>query len=269
MDKQDIQTLLGLAGSVLERDLETYIPTAIISNETALASLEKYGAAPLFYRAQLMTKFIEQFLKYTRDQGSSHVFINDQELGAVAFFDLGTPTEPKWGRHRAFLALEKEPAYIALLSKADSRMDQQTLIDFIEDWMDNIQFFNAAGEVIDVHDAIKNIRRLKIKVNGESNSDHGNYAQSRSTLEEVELQAGEQPPPAYFIFSCTPYPGLGSRDFLCSLRANASKDAFTLMYRITRQSAIEHEIVQEFCQTISAGLTEEHKVTIGKFTYQN
>lgn len=269
MDKQDIQTLLGLAGSVLDRDLQTHIPTAIISNETSLESLEKYGASPLFYRANLGTKFIEQFLNYTREQGSSHVFINEESFGAIAFFDLGTSAEPKWGYHKAYLSLKKEPAYRALLSNADQRMDQQTLIDFIEDWMENIQFHDTDGKEINSTDAIKNIRRLKIKVNGESNQDQGNYAQSRSTLEEVELQAGEQPPPAYFIFSCTPYPGLGVRDFVCSLRANAQKDGFTLTYRILKQSAIDHEIVQEFCQTITDGLTADHKVTIGTFSYQN
>lgn len=269
MDKQDIQTLLGLAGSVLDRDLQTHIPTAIISKETSLESLEKYEAAPLFYRAKLATKFIEQFLNYTREQGPSHVFIDEEQFGAVAFFDLGTPTEPKWGHHKAFLSIHKEPAYRALLSNADVRLEQQELIDFIEDWMENIQFHDVDGEEISSTDAIKNIRRLKIKVNGESNQDQGNYAQSRSTLEEVELQAGDQPPPAYFIFSCTPYPGLGLRDFVCSLRANAQKDGFTLTYRIIKQSAIEHEIVQEFCKTISDGLTEDHKVTIGTFVYQN
>jgi uncharacterized protein YfdQ (DUF2303 family) len=269
MDRLDIQTILGLAGSVLDRDLETYVPSAIISNETELTSLEYLGAAPLFYRAMLSTKYIEQFLNYTREQASSHVFINEENFGAVAFYDLGTPAEPKWGHHKAGLSLEKEPAYAALLKRSDVQMDQQSIIDFIEDWMENIQFHDVDGEDISSTDAIKNIRRLKIKVSGESNQDQGNYAQSRSTLEEVELQAGEVPPPAYFIFSCIPYPDLGMRDFVCSLRANAKKEGFTLAFRIIKQSAIEHEIVQEFCKKISDGLTAEHKVTIGKFSYQN
>lgn len=146
-------------------------------------------------------------------------------------------------------------------------LKQQDFIDFIEDFGGDISFYWDNGDNTKRFEtadkAIRILRRLKVNANAQKEQTAGNFAQSLSTLEQIEIKAGQEELPAGFIFNTEPYEGFGERPFYCQLRAASDDKDVKLKYRIVRFEKEKEQIADEFRQLITLEIKPETKVYIG------
>ncbi len=209
MDSTAIQEIQKLAlSAVASETLTAHVPgTAVaIPVDWKLQTIEHLQSSPDHFRGHFTTTTLAEFIAYANQHGSADtgVFIDPDSMTAAAIIDLGNHAAPEWGKHRASATLKRTPAYAALLKSADETLQQQAFIDFIEDWADHIHFYFKNGDVIDAATAVKTLRRLKVNANAQQEQTVGNFAASRSALETVEINAGQEELPAGFRFHVAP-----------------------------------------------------------------
>lgn len=266
MDANLVSEIVALAQQSMVHE-ETYVPAMVLSEKCEIKSLEHLLSAPAHFRATLGTRFTDQFTSYVNENltDNTHVFVDSESLSATAIFDMGDQGEPMWGHHRATVKITQEPEYKAVISNNTTPMTQVDLVNFVEDWSSNIQFY-AGDDLLDLKDAINRIRRIKVNVNNESTSTQGDFNQSRSALENIEVQSDGNTLPDGFKFTCKPYEDLPEKTINCKLRAHTG-EKLQLSYRIVGASALDKELTNDFCFLIASEL-KDATVTIGTMTYQ-
>lgn len=273
MDSTAIQEIKKLALAALAcEDLHRFATNAtILPKDWQLESLERFSTTPEFFRGHFTTTTMAEFIAYANQHGSADtgVFIDPDSMTAAAIIDLGNHAAPEWGKHRASATLKRTPAYAALLKSADETLQQQAFIDFIEDWADHIHFYFKDGDVTDAATAVKTLRRLKVNANAQQEQTVGNFAASRSALETVEINAGQEELPDGFRFHVAPYEGFDRHIFNCQLRAVSDDKAVKLKYRIGQLETIKEAIANEFRDRIKTGITEPGvSIFLGQMAYQ-
>ncbi|WP_026601451.1 DUF2303 family protein [Methylomonas sp. 11b] len=272
MDASAIKTISAL--SVVESQINTLSAldynVALLPENYKLEGLEKFGNAPIRFRGNYKTTLIDEYIKYVNDHGTpdSTVFVDETTMTSKAIMDLGRPDQPLWGSHKAELSLIKTPEYQAILQYDNTKLEQQALIDFAEDWADNISFFDNQEQRLDFRKTINTLRKLKINANAESEQTVGNYAAARSTLEQVEIKAGQEELPAYFTFHCIPYEGFPLVLFTCQLRAINDQKQVVIKYRIMQLPVKQTEIANCFKDLLQGDIDAEGVETyLGTMNY--
>lgn len=274
MDKTAIQeisrlTTAALAGAgPLNNDSAIVIPDGY-----KLQSLEHLQPAPDHFKAKFTTTILSEFADYINMHGTAFtgVFIDHQAMMAQAIIDLGNQDLPLWGKHRADIELQKTPAYEMLLKLNNAPLPQQAIIDFAEDWIGNIKFFfDDEKREESFAQTIKTLRRLKINANASNEQNVGNFNNSRSALESIEIKAGQDELPAGFWFEVIPYEGFDSVVFTCQLRAVHDDKNVTLKYRIGQLEMITETIARQFREKLINGIKADlnANIFIGKMAYQ-
>ena len=87
-----------------------------------------------------------QYVKAHAEEGAC-VFVNADEMQAVAVLNMGTPETPGHTDNRAKFVLKRTAAYSALREVAGNGMGQQRAAEFLEDWTEHIKCFNDEGVV--------------------------------------------------------------------------------------------------------------------------
>lgn len=267
MDKSAIEQISSLATAAATNQ---FLNGAIITQkDQQLVSLEHLQDQPNSFKGQFKTSLLTEFNEYVNKNADyrSSVFIDHDNMTATAIMDLGDGNEPHWGRHKASIHLKDTPTYQAVKANNDRLLKQQDFIDFVEDFSGNISFFwdNGDGtkrfETADKTTRI--LRRLKVTGNAEKEQVASNYAQSLSTLEQIEIKAGQEELPAGFVFTTQPYEGFADRSLFCQLRAASDEKEVKLKYRIMRFEKEKEEIAGEFRTLITAEISTTTQVYIG------
>ena len=240
----------------------------VISDAASVATLEHLLPQPTHFRAQFETGIVDEFVGYINKFKGADIFIDHDKLEADAIFDMGDPVDPEWGHHRAIIKLSKTSDYIALVRGDKARLSQQDMIDFIEDWAENFQFYKADKTKISTANAIALFRKVTIKVNAESTTSQGDFSGIVSAMEGIEINSDGDTLPAFFDFNFVTIVGFDERLVRCGIRAHADTKP-TLSYRAIGLDKLTQDIAKEFSDRIATSLGKESAITIGTILYQN
>lgn len=242
-------------------------PTTIVLPKThELVDLERFQPHRRRFRGSLVTAAITDFVDYVKRHPGGQAFVDGDDFNAVAFFNLGKAddAEPGHADHTATLQLKTTAPYRALLQLASLKFDQRGMIDFIEDWSDNLGAYDAAGESVLTSRALAAIRQVSIKQTRDTDNVEGDFHKSRSTLEQVEAKS-ELGLPAGFFFRCEPYLGLPMREFRLRLAVLTGGDKPVLTLRPIRLEAEQEYMAQDFLELLRERIGDSAVVTIGSF----
>ena len=219
-------------------------PSVVIPNSSKLLDIEFLQKTPNRLKAKFDTRYIEQLALYLDDKKDTETsaYIDEESMTAVVILDGGTISSPDWGDNTATLKLKQTEAFKAVRNLSQRSSSQQTLIDFIEDWHENIVFYASDDSVIEIPAAITAIRKMEVK----------NHKETSSELE--------------FVFTCVPYEGLGTISMECSIRLVSVNDTPHFSIRVKAQEKIIKDISEDFKQVVGNALAVA-KTYIGTINY--
>lgn len=249
-DKEAINALqegeaISAAAEALNTSCDTHDLVALPS-DYKLNNLEQFKLLRRRARGTMNTQAIDAFVEYSKghaEPGAS-VFINAEEMSATAVLNLGTPVAPGHADNRAKLTLKRTAAYHALTCMATgSGHKQATIAEFLEDWPENIQCHNDAGEIT-LPKAIAAVRKLTIESIRKLENSEQQLSASRSAFESVQATSVE-PLPTAILFHCQPYADLKDRTFALRLNVHTGGDKPTISLRIIKAEQHAEDIANE------------------------
>ena len=274
MEKEAIQHLEDNA--VIDQINTTLDPetTGVIAlpESARLEDLEKYGDQRRRFRGTFATNDPKAFTNYCVTNSdapdiTSACFVDGDQMSALAIMDLGTVHTPLHAEHRAGLSLQKTAAFKALLGIEGERLSQKDAAEWLEDWTPHLSALvsgEGGYEPCAITKAIAAVRRVTLQTKSEQEHADSDYGASRSTMESVEASSREQPLPAFFEFTCTPYQGLTERTFRMrvSLITSAAEPQFRL--RMVQAEQEHEEMADEFADLVRQEIGGVMSVTIGR-----
>lgn len=273
MDAAAIDRIGALAIAAADSNkLGTPTPAIVLGDK--VHTLEHLQDGRSRFRGTLKTNSLADFIGYVkRDHGRgpddrASGFIDATALAATAFFNLGDHQSPGHADHLAQLKLDQTAAYRAVLSVDGKRVDQKSLAEWIEEWGTQIDVADDNGEPLSLSLAIGAIRSVKVKATAESTTTVGNFAQTRTAMEDIEARAsGLANLPGRLKFRFTPALGLSEQtaDLRLSLIANPEEKP-TFALRWIGREQVQEAIAQDFKRALFEEIGEAAVLTIGTFT---
>lgn len=273
-------TTLTAHGHVIPEELRDRVA---VLPDGSLADIEKYQLLRQRYRGLFQTHSLADFVAYVlRAKGeqdapdSAEGFVEIQRaLSATVFFNLGSLAAPGHGDWRAVLALQQQPAYVALLAINGQRRSQKQIVEFLEDWAANVAGYNdtigEGGEVtgsshVSFARLLSAVRNIKIDRSSSAVSDERQYAATQSVLESVEASSSAGLPD-YLVFTVEPYLGLSARRFVLRLSILSADPGEKpgLLLRIVGLQAEQEAIAQEFKGVLTEQLGTAVPLVLGEF----
>ncbi|BBW91843.1 hypothetical protein PS1M3_19300 [Pseudoalteromonas sp. PS1M3] len=268
LDKKALEHIAESANipDLIEQVKGTKNPLAVLPSSFELQSLEQFMPNRTSYRGTMETNSVADFFSYCKDyaEEGSKCFVDDS-MAAVTIFDMGTESAPKHMKHKSILTLKKMSAYKELLSNVGSRMSQKDLSDFIEDLGDYMAINSTTESAMTIAQAAQAVKSVTIEQIKKSSSVVGDFDESQEDLHSIGAK-NKDSLPAYIRFSCTPYSGLLSREFIVrvSIMTGYEKPIFNL--RIIKHEQHIEEMAEEFKSLVIEGLeSTEIKTFIGSF----
>lgn len=271
IDKEAITKLQ--AGAAIEQanlampsDLDHCIA---LPEEFSVHDLEKQFKYRRRARGQYQTPYIASLCEYisTHAESGATVFVDPARMQAQAVLNLGSPDLPGHADNLANLALTRTAAYTALQSVANGAgQKQQTIAEFLEDWVGSIQCFNEAGTIAAPR-AVAAVRKITVEALRKQESEEQSLSATRGVLESVSASSTE-PLPTTIYFKCQPYAELTERNFVLRLGILTGDKAPAITLRVIKPEEHAEQMAQELVQLISAGLPRDEEpipVVIGSY----
>ncbi|WP_438863793.1 DUF2303 family protein [Neptunicella sp.] len=256
--------------SGVQQDSE--VPAAVaLPDNFKLVDIEQYLPTRTRFRGNYKTLDIQSFAEYCGDNAkesvptATQIFINEKAMQATAIFNIGDIGTPGHCDHTSQLELPKSAAYKTLLDTVNSRIDQQSFSDWLEDWGGNISVIGLSGETMPLALAVNAVRKISVERAREIESTVGQFENSASVSERVAAK-NKDDLPAYITFTCSPYHGLIERQIKVRVSLLTSRDdpAFTL--RIIAAEELDEQIANEFKElVITKTKALKCSVYLGKF----
>lgn len=266
-------------------NVPTFIPQLAVPNGITLQSAEKFQPGRSRFRGKYATSTIAEFNAYTKARheaatasgsnaspagtGSTSAFVNADDASAIAYFNLGTPSNPGHADDVAVLSLKNTAAYAALLSINGKQLKQRQLAEFLEDWFDaTTPIYPDASPTAppaSLSAAIAAIRDITIASKSEQNSVQGDLNASRSALEEIEARSKKQLPTSFY-FEAAPYDGFLPRVFTLRLAVLPQEKDPLLVLRIVGLADVAEKIGKEFEDKVRYGVPAGVDVYRGSYT---
>ena len=253
MQKESIQLLQQ--AEVLRHAIEQSVnvnvqrPDIVLPEGYKIESLEDCMPHLRHYRMNYVTRSLEDFAEYAKKfaMPDSTIFINESQMEAKLFVDIGSPDAPLHKKHTANLALKKSAAFLALLSiSASSRIDQKTLAEFISDHADIISGRSFNEIVMTASEMAKAVRHITIDKVKKLTSVVGAASGSLSSLEKFEA-TGEFEIPHIIKFTCEPYLGLPEQTFMLIINIEpGDNDKPRINVRLHNQDGLPEIFAQQF-----------------------
>ena len=231
--------------------------------------LEKYLPNRRRARGTMTTPSLSSFAGYTKEHADENatVFIDADELKAVAVLNMGMPSAPGHTDNRAVLAPRATAAYMALKAITGHGRSQKDVAEFLEDWAGHIECFRE-NESVAPNKAIAAIRSVTIEAMRKLENAEQQLSASRSTFESVSATS-TQPLPTHIYFKCQPYADLSERNFVLRLGVLTASDKPSIVLRIVKKEEHDEEMAQELATKVRqaiAGDGDEIAVVIGSYT---
>jgi uncharacterized protein YfdQ (DUF2303 family) len=265
MDHQAIDKIQQLVHAAMIGNPGTDVPTLLVPDGYSLESLEKYQENPSRFRGTFSTESIEDYGNYVNAEDEARVFVDVDAMRAAAFFDLGNPSAPGHGEHRAYLKLEATGAYVACLAAHDSSFAQKELAHWIEDWHHCITGIDSNGEDLTAKQLANAVRKIEIKATSERSHEDGDWNTKRSGMDALDASAGDATPDI-IRFHCVPYEGLAFRTFEMRVSILTDEIKPKLKLRIIGLETAQEEMAKEFKQVLADELEESATLLLGSFS---
>lgn len=235
-----------------------------------LHDLERFLPNRLRFRGQFTTNSVADFTQYVKDNVGGQGFIraDSDGLESTVFFNLGDPEVPGHADWTAKLAMERTPAFDALLDFCNQPQTQREVIDFIEDWSHLLSAWKQGdgedSEPISLTKAVAAIRKVKIKAQSESETQHHQFKNTQSRLDSVEASSDEGLPDL-LTFTTEPYHGLPKREFDLRLSILTGGQVPALCLRIVAIERHTEEIGVQFKELLLSEIGDSAQMLIGGF----
>lgn len=265
---QDVQKLT-LSAFTLDKVRNTACPTALLPENASIESLERFDLERFRFRGTLETTSIDDFVRYSTGYASTDTparcFIDADNMSARSIFNIGTLVNPGHADNTAKIGLKKTAPFRALLDINGTRLNQKQIAEWLEDWKDYLQAFDADGKSMPITQAAQAVRRVTIQQATQADHEDGDFSGKKSLMQSIEASSKEVMPVA-FEFKCVPYEGLGERAFnLRNSLLKSGEPCFVL--RIVQLEAQEEAIANEFRDLLISKFDGEPVDTfIGKFS---
>lgn len=237
--------------------------------EMTLHDLERYQPLRYRLRGNFKTTDIASLADYVEHYRSKNhgavVFVAHAPLSATAVLNLGNEDEPGHADHLAQLDLQMSPALKALMAIDGRAISQRDCIEFIEDWLDHMQFFSD-GNQLTKGLALNAIRSINIEAMRKAENTVSNFSETGSVLEQISANSKETLP-SLIYFTCFPYEGLDSREFVVRLGIITSDDKPRLCLRIRQFDQHREEMRKELAEKIQAAVLDLQDVKVLNGTF--
>lgn len=270
-DKEAIETLQQGQSITRANDalLATHSEMAVVALPESFNThdLEAYLPNRRRARGVMSTHSISDFADYATHhaEDGATVFVDADDMSAVAVLNLGTSDEPGHTDNRAKVQLKKTAAYAALKAHSSGvALSQLKAAEFLEDWPAHIKCFNEQGSVTSPK-AIAAIRKLTIESMRKIESSEQSLSASKSAFESVQASSAD-PIPTTIYFECEPYYGLQSRNFVLRLGVLTGGDKPAINLRIVNQELHDEEMANEFADLTREAIESKLPVLIGTYT---
>lgn len=250
MDASAINRLEALAVAAAANDTigkHTKYPALALPSGVSIHSIEQFQEHPHRFRSIFKTYIPADFIAYLAEHksDSSAVFIDARRHKATAVLDFGGPSNgPEWAEHRAELALEKTPEHEALLKVTGRPLTQRELTDWLEDFSGSVTP-QINDDTLPMSKTIQAIRKLDLKATASRTIEDGDFRAARSSMEQVEVQQGENPLPSGFNLVGQLFSDTLSRSVQIRLSVLTSEPAPALVLRVQAYDKLMDEIVKE------------------------
>lgn len=238
---------VALPSDFKQHDLETFMPT-----RRRARGVMSTSAGPDF----------AQYVAAHAEEGAC-VFVDANEMQAIAVLNMGTPEAPGHTDNRAKLVLKRTAAYGALSAIVGHGVSQLKAAEFLEDWTEHIKCFNDEGHVAP-HKAIAAIRKLSIETMRKLESSEQSLSASKSAFESIQATSAD-PIPTTIYFKCEPYHGLTEREFVLRLGVLTGGDKPTISLRVVKQELHDEEMATEFAERVRGVLGTDIPVMLGEY----
>ena len=257
-DKDAIQELtkseaISAANRAVTQQVETLVALPV---DFATHDLEKYLTNRRRARGVMSTSNVNDFAEYAKKhaENGASVFIQQDEMTAVAVLNLGTPTQPGHADNLAKLAPQKTAAFFALSAIANGAGNsQKTVAEFLEDWPGYTQCFNDGG-AIEPPKAIAAIRKISIEALRKQENTEQQLGATRSAFESVQATSTE-PLPTTIYFKTVPYNGLAERSFVLRLGILTGSDKPAISLRIVNKEQHAEDMAEELAQLVTKAIS--------------
>lgn len=234
----------------------TLSPAAVVAlpDTMKLHDLECYMEVRRRMRGTMSTCFVKPFAQYVQthaDTGAT-IFVNPDQMTAVAVLDLGTPDRPGHTDNRAKLEPVKTAAYAALMSMANGAHGQKEVAEFLEDWADHLTCLNADGTV-PLPLALAAVRKITVESAQKVHSEEQSLSSSRSAFESIKASSTD-PLPTTLHFTCHPYADLAARTFSLRLSVLTSDAKPKLTLRIQKAEEHKEQMANELVDLITQSM---------------
>ena len=273
MDESAIKTIQNTA---IDANLNR-IPEEVSDRLTALPNdyklhdLERFLPSRLRFRGTFFTNSLPDFARYVKDNvgGQGFIVADKSKLESTVFFNLGDVDGPGHADWNAVLTMDRTPAYQELLAINGGPQTQRDVIDFIEDWSHLFTAYKTGDdgqddEPIKLAKAIAAIRKIKIKAQSESETQHHQFKNQQSRLDSVEASSDDGLPDI-LTFTTEPYRGLPSREFDLRLSILTGGSAPALVLRIVGLDNHIEQIGNQFKEQLLREIGESAQMLIGDF----
>jgi uncharacterized protein YfdQ (DUF2303 family) len=268
-DKQAIQLLQDGAAIKQASDAILGVTDAgavALPEQFKLHDLEPFMHNRRRMRGVMSTHALSDFATYVQNhaENGATVFVDADEMSATAVLNLGEPEAPGHTDNRAKVQLKKTAAYSALKVHTNGQAISQTkAAELLEDWPGEIRCFNDQGDITQPK-AIAAIRKLSIESMRKLESSEQSLSASKSAFEQVQATSSD-PIPTTIYFTCEPYHGLESRQFVLRLGILTGGDKPSISLRIVKQELHDEEMANEFADLARQAIGSELPVLIGSY----
>lgn len=261
------QAITAAASAVTSQVDQGPVP---LPDDFTLHDLETYQHCRRRARGTMTTSSAVDFAIYVRAHRElgACVFIDQDNMAAVAVLNLGNPEAPGHADNLAKLKSKKTAAYVALLARANGvPLKQEQVAEFLEDWSQNLACYLALdGEHMPLAKAVAAVRKVTIEALRKMESTEQQLSASRSTFETVHATSGGDALPAIIRFECEPYLGLKSRAFYMRLGIQTGGDKPAITLRIQNMEQHEEEMAEELACLVRDALDEDLTTLVGAYS---
>lgn len=186
--------------------------------------------------------------------GTLTVFVNADRMSAVCPLNFREGDAYGHCDFTAILVLKKTAVYAAMQENNNKRISQRDFAILLEDWSDSLAARSAAGEQIDIVDAIRAVRSMSIDAARSVATVAANMSESRSVMEQVEAKSLKGTLPAYFEIIDPCYFGLPYRAIRLRLVVSTADENPCFKVMIVGAEHLAESIADDFCAVVSETL---------------
>lgn len=258
-DKEAITQLQEAAGiEAANEAMNTHVGgVAALPSDYQLRDLEKYQAMRRRQRGSMTTTSLVNFATYTAAHAElgATAFVDADKMRATAVLNLGTAAAPGHADNLAVLDLQATAAYRALIEITAGQRSQRDVAEYLEDWPDMVQCFNADGP-IKPPQAVAAVRKLTIEALRKLESEEQSLGATRSAFESVQASSKE-PLPTHIYVKLQPYAELEERTFVLRLGVVTDSEKPKLHLRITKAEQHAEEMGMELVNKLRSAFTQD------------